>query len=242
MRIIIFIITILSISFTQWPTSPEDPLWIGTGIQPQIQSTSDGGAYIAWLSDGDYNVHLQYLNPEGIPQWPAGGVQITNQPNSSWIAFYHMNMVVDLDNNAIITTVDTRSGLWQVYAYKLNTLAEHLWSINGIHLSITGTENISPRLCLDPTLQGVVVTWASDYSIIHIQGIDAEGSLSWGPNGGVTIFDPTGSYMSPQPVVAGGHVYIQWIRQTGGWPPISELLIQKMDGDGEFFWDSPTVV
>ena len=82
MRIIIFIITILSISFTQWPTSPEDPLWIGTGIQPQIQSTSDGGAYIAWLSDGDYNVHLQYLNPEGIPQWPAGGVQITNQPNS----------------------------------------------------------------------------------------------------------------------------------------------------------------
>ena len=54
----------LSIIFTiclgQWSSSPDDPIWLGDGVQAQVRATSDGGAYVARLSDGNYHVYLQH--------------------------------------------------------------------------------------------------------------------------------------------------------------------------------------
>ena len=102
----------LSFFFTiclgQWPTSPDEPLWLGDGIQAEVRTTSDGGAYVACLSDGSYHVYLQYLNSEGEPQWGNGGIVVSDQPNSSWIAVHHMNLAVDGNDNAIISTLDSK--------------------------------------------------------------------------------------------------------------------------------------
>ena len=105
------LIILCSFSFAQWSSDPGSPQLIGNGIQAQVKPTSDGGVYIAWLSEGNYHVHLQRLNSEGEPQWSDGGIVVSNQPNSSWIAVHHMNLSVDGNDNAIIATLDTRMGI-----------------------------------------------------------------------------------------------------------------------------------
>ena len=39
-----------AVIFAQWSTDPGNPQMLGSGIQPQVHATSDGGVYIAWLT------------------------------------------------------------------------------------------------------------------------------------------------------------------------------------------------
>ena len=235
---------ILTICLGQWPTSPDDPLLIGDGVQAQVKETSDGGAYIAWLSDGNnYQVYLQHLNSDGEPQWGDGGMVVSGQPNSSWIAVHHMNLAVDGNDNAIISTLDTRTGLWQVYAYKISPDGSMIWGEDGLVLSASGVESISPRLTvlLD---NSVVVTWTHNWNAISFQRVSSDGELLWGDGILIEDDDEDATLISPQPIVtAEGDVLIQWIRQSGPypWAPDSELYLQKYDYDGNPLWSEPTI-
>ena len=104
----------------QWSTDLSSPQLLGSGIQPQIASTSDGGAYITWITDGNYHVYVQRMDELGIPQFGDSGYLVSDNDNASWIAVYHLNIVVDDDDNAIISTVDQRTGNWEVYAWKIS--------------------------------------------------------------------------------------------------------------------------
>ena len=95
----------VSLAFSQWSSDPSSPQLLGAGVQAQVKATSDGGVYIAWLTDmGGYHVYLQRFDSEGIPQFDDGGMLISNHNNSSWIAVFHMNLEVDSENNAIGTS------------------------------------------------------------------------------------------------------------------------------------------
>ena len=76
-----------------------------------------------------------------------------------------MNLAVDNENNAIITFVDQRSGPWGVYAYKINPYGEMIWGMDGLSLSNSSLDNISPRLVV---LQdnSVVVSWSKNYNSV----------------------------------------------------------------------------
>jgi len=233
---------ILTICLGQWPTSPDDPLLIGDGVQAQVKETSDGGAYIAWLSDGNnYQVYLQHLNSDGEPQWGDGGMVVSGQPNSSWIAVHHMNLAVDGNDNAIISTLDTRTGIWQVYAYKIAPDGSMPWGTDGLPLSVPGTDNISPRLTVLSD-NSVAVAWCQNYITVRIQRISESGTLQWGDNG-IHIEDSTGDLINPLPLtVDGTNVLLQWNHQSGPfWAPDSKLYLQKYNSSGIELWDSPVV-
>ncbi len=121
----------LTSTFAQWTDNPENPQLLGNGIQPQVKMTSNGGVYFAWLTNGDYHVYLQRLNQQGIAQLSDGGMLISDNNNASWIAVYHLNLVVDNEDNAIITLVDQRTGPWEVYAYKIAPDGTMLWGADG---------------------------------------------------------------------------------------------------------------
>jgi len=232
---------ILAISFGQWSTSPDGPLWLGDGVQAKVKATSDGGAYVAWLSDGSYHVYLQRLNSNGEHQWGDGGMVVSDQPNSSWIAVHHMNLAVDGNDNAIISTLDTRTGIWQVYAYKIAPDGSMPWGTDGLTLSISGSENISPRLTVLED-KSVAVAWCQDYATVRIQRISESGVLEWG-DGGIHIQDNTGDLLNPLPVaVDDNNILLQWNHQTGPfWAPDSKLYLQKYTSSGNELWGSPVV-
>ena len=116
-----------AITFAQWSLDPALPQLLGSGVQPQVAATSDGGVYMAWITAGNYHVYLQRFDPAGEPQFEENGMLVSDNANSSWIAIYHLNIVVDSDNNAILTTVDERTGNWEVYAWKIAPDGTMLW-------------------------------------------------------------------------------------------------------------------
>ena len=225
----------------QWSNDPAQALNLGSGIQPQIAATADGGAYVAWLSEGSFHIYLQRLDPAGIPQWDTGGLLISDAANSSWIAVFHLNLAVDGEGNAILTSVDTRTGVWAVYAWKVSPAGEMLWNPSGLMLSGLGTENISPRLAVWPD-NSVIVTWTRDYNSVSLQRIDADGSLLW-PAGGLSWSVATGNLMAPLPVILNtDEVLVQAIRQTGTFPAVtSSVLVMKFDQAGNMLWESAAV-
>ena len=90
--ILLFSVTVIS---AQWSSDPASPQSLGSGIQAQLAATSDGGVYVAWLSDGNnYQVYLQRLNSSGEPQWDDNGMVVSNNDNATWIAVYHLNLAV----------------------------------------------------------------------------------------------------------------------------------------------------
>ena len=233
-------IWMFSIMFAQWTNNPENPLLLGSGIQPQVKMASNGDVYYAWLTEGNYHVYLQKLNEDGIIQFSDGGMLISDNNNSSWIAVYHLNLAVDSENNAIITLVDQRYGSWEVYAYKINPNGEMIWGIDGLSLSNSGVSNISPRLVVLPD-NSIVVSWSKNYNSVVMQRISPNGELLW--NEGIAINNLLASLMSPQPIInSNGELLLQWISQTGqAWAADSKLYLQKYNLDGSFIWNEPTV-
>ncbi|MBC8191675.1 MAG: T9SS type A sorting domain-containing protein [Candidatus Marinimicrobia bacterium] len=229
-------ITALSIR-GEWSNDPGNPVNLGSGIQPQIVSTSDGGSYVAWLTSGNFHIYLQRLDINGDPQWNPGGILVSDAPNSSWIAVYHMNLAVDGEDNAIISTVDTRTGNWEVYAYKIDPDGNAVWNENGLALSVNGRDNISPRLVVETSDNSVIVTWSDDYSSLRLQRISSDGQVLWGTSG-INASTFNASLMSPQPVQSSdGHILVQAVKQTGSFPALSsQVIMQKYALDGTAQW------
>ena len=243
MKYFLTICLMFSLTSAQWSSDPASPQLMGTGIHAQVAATSDGGVYIAWLTDGNYHVYIQRLDAAGEAQFEESGMLVSNQPNASWFAVYHMNLAVDDDDNAIISTLDTRTGLWQVYAYKIAPDGSMIWGEDGLVLSASGVESISPRLTVLPD-NSVVVTWTHNWNAVSFQRVSSDGELLWGDGILIEDDDEDATLISPQPIVtAEGDVLIQWIRQSGPypWAPDSELYLQKYDYDGNPLWSEPTI-
>ena len=243
MKKILILLFIVSLAFSQWSSSPSSPQLVGSGVQAQVKATSDGGVYIAWLTDmGGYHVYLQRFDSEGIAQFDDGGMLISNNNNSSWIAVFHMNLDVDSENNAIITVLDERSGPWNVYAYKIAPDGSMLWGDDGVTVSSSSIANYSPRLAVFHD-NSVVVTWSQNLSTVCFQRISSEGDLMWGEDG-IIIADASASLMSPQPIVnTDGDALIQWISQSGPvWAANSKIYLQKYDLNGNSLWSEPIIV
>ncbi len=236
------VLLILSALFSQWTTNPDTPLTLGSGIQPQIAPLADGSVYIAWLSGATFYVYLQLLDPAGYPQFPFGGMLVSDHPNYSWIAVVHLNMIHDSQGNAILSFVDIRTGSWNVFIYKISPAGEFLWGPDGIQLSFGAVDNISPRLLLLED-DAVVVSWCENYSIIHAQKLTADGIPAWGDDG-LVIADPDADLQGPYSILAeDGTLLLRWIRQTGTfWSPNSELFLQNYDTDGSPLWAAPAEV
>ena len=235
-NLFIRLLLLTAITTAQWSSDPSLPQLIGTGVQSQVAPTSDGGVYIAWLTDGNYHVYIQRLDAAGEAQLDESGLLVSDNNNASWIAVYHLNLAVDGNDNAIITTVDQRTGIWEVYAWKIAPDGSMPWGQDGVTLTNSGVGNMSPRLTILPD-NSAVVTWTHNDNSVLFQRISSDGTLLWGD--GILMEDDDADLMSPQPIITvEGDVLIQWIRQSGAfpWAMDSELYLQKYDYDGNPQW------
>ena len=221
-RILISLFILSSLLRSQWSTDLSSPQNLGDGIQPQMAATSNGGVYIAWITDGDYHVYVQFMDELGIGQFGDSGLLISDNENASWIAIYHLNIVVDANDNAIISTVDQRTGSWEVYVWKIAIDGSMLWANEGLQITNSSTSNMSPRLeVMDDN--SVVVTCSHNDGEILFQKISSEGDLLWGD--GIIKQDDSKYLVSPQSVLdENGDIVFQWLRQSSGWPIYLSLI------------------
>lgn len=98
--------------------------WTGAGVavaglpefdelSPSSCSDGQGGAILAWLSDGGTdNVWVQKLNSAGAEQWAAGGVKVANDARGGNVA---PQVVSDDNHGAIVCWMDNSDGSMNVY-------------------------------------------------------------------------------------------------------------------------------
>jgi hypothetical protein len=169
------------------------PQWAADGIpictaadnqfSPVLVSDGSGGAIIAWQDHrgGSTNdIYAQRVDASGTTLWTADGVAVcvaTDEQDDPRI-------LADDSGGAFLVWTDYRSGTNNdIYAQRLNAAGVPQWSIDGLPVVTTATNQQDPRMAPDGA-GGVIVVWEEVASgDVYGQRLDAAGTIQWAVSG-----------------------------------------------------------
>jgi len=227
----------------QWTTDGV-PVYAATGTQnrPMIVSDGSGGAIIVWedLRNGSTNdIYAQRINSSGAAQWAANGIPVCmaiGEQSRPMIA-------TDGASGAIITWYShPSSGIYSIYAQRINGNGVAQWSVNGVALCPDLTSQIDPKIISDGA-GGAIVVWKDNrtntYTDIYAQRINRSGVLKW-ITGGVGICVMARQQWAPSiaPDGSGGAI-IAWADQRS--TTSDDIYAQRIDSSGNHLWVSDGV-
>ncbi|MCX5991740.1 MAG: YDG domain-containing protein [Chloroflexi bacterium] len=144
---------------------------------PQLISDGSGGAIITWMDprSGNIDIYVQRVNSNGAVQWTADGVPICTAPGEQ----KGQQLTSDGSGGAIIIWWDQRSGMWDIYAQRVNSSGAVQWAANGVPICTALGDQTQPQLTSDGS-GGAIITWedlrSSNWDI-YAQRVDSSGSL-----------------------------------------------------------------
>ena len=241
-RALLFLLFISIPLFSQWTSNTAvNTLVSDEAGEQSVQKLAlcpDGSTYYSWFDSrgGSYAVYLQKFNANGVAQFQAGGILVSNNPQNSSLVDW--DMIADNNNNAIITFTDIRSGgTINPFAYMISPAGTQMWGANGVTLS-DSVNSFQPNPKVVQTSDGnYVFFWrvGSGPQKLCLQKLNAAGVKQWGAspiywssgtnenydwpamvpsdNGGVIVMFSgyTGSFISP----ANYKIYSQKVSSTG---------------------------
>jgi len=234
--------------FAQWSSNPSVNLTVcdttGEQVLPKIAATSDGGCYIGWFDarSGGYAVYLQKLDAQGVKQFPANGLLISNNPQSTSLVDW--DLAVDDSNCCVLAFTDTRAGTSiNPYAYRISPSGQFLWGANGIALTDSVTVfQANPKVIV--TSDGnFIIPWQYNNKI-GMQKISKAGTKVWGNVPIMVIGNPSinEKFNYPTGVKSeNGNFILYWIGYTGSFisPSNYKLYTQKYTPAGSGLWGNP---
>ncbi|MFH1119421.1 MAG: T9SS type A sorting domain-containing protein [Bacteroidota bacterium] len=152
---------------------------------PTIVSDGSGGAIIAWSDNRggtNYDIYAQRINGNGIVQWAVDGIAVCTA------AEYQANpkTASDGSNGAIIVWQDRRSGIYDIFAQRIDSNGAARWAADGEAICIAESTQEFPEMISDGK-GGAICTWndkRSHYSTdIYAQLINSNGEMQWKANG-----------------------------------------------------------
>jgi hypothetical protein len=194
----IFAQRVSSIGTAQWtPDGVAICIASGTQFAPTVVSDAAQGAIVTWqdMRSGTSDVYAQRVSNLGVVQWTANGVAICTATADQ----YFPTIASDGANGAIITWSDARSGVVSdIYVQRVSGAGTPQWAANGVVISNTTNDGISPTIVYDGA-GGMIVAW-QDYrsgsSDIYALSLNASGGIPTAVSG------PTRG-----PAMLVGHVY-----------------------------------
>ena len=252
----LFLTALLAVSntFAQWSSDSlqNTPIIVHSGNQvvPKIKATSDGGCYISWYDNrnGNYDVYLQRLNPQGEKLWASDGLLISDHPQDTWVTDY--DLAVDQNDNAILVFNDIRNGSdngWDVFAYKISPSGDFLWGPDGIGLSpaVNSESEMSPKVTVT-SAGNYVFAWTRSGAedVVALQKLSSSGDKLWGTDGITIVGQQSSDASHPQLVAADDDsVIVLWKNMVGSYPSTKTfLMVQKLTPGGTFAWGADGVV
>lgn len=248
--ITVLLLLISASTFAQWSSDPAVNLTVsdltGEQVLPKIALTSDGGCYIGWFDQrgGSYAVYLQKLNSQGVKQFAADGLLISNNPQSSSLVDW--DLAVDDSNCCVLAFTDTRAGSSiNPYAYRISPSGQFLWGANGI--ALTDSVNVyqaNPKVIV--TSDGnIIIPWQYNNKIA-VHKLDKAGNKVWGSVPKMIIGNPSIStgekFNYPIGVKSdNGSFILYWVGYTGQFfsPANYKLYTQKYSSTGTGLWGNP---
>ena len=213
-------------------------------VQPKIRPTPDGGCYISWFDNDPtgnppfgYDVFLQRLDANGVPQWPDGGIRFADLGMSSTQDY---GLDVDADGNALLAFLDDRNpkGI-AVTVMKVDPAGVQLWGPKGRQAGKGQDFKGNPKITA--TSDGFVVAGWINGNNLTFQRMNAAGQRQWGV-AGVTIPAPSGLTYSMSDLHEGdqGSAIVSFVSAAGFSGP-KHLLANKLSDTGALLWGSDHV-
>ena len=208
-------------------------------VQPKIRPTPDGGCYISWFDNDPsgnppfgYDVFLQRLDANGVPQWAAGGIRFADLGMSSTQDY---GLDVDADGNALLAFLDDRNpkGI-AVTVMKVDPTGVQHWGPKGRQAGKGQDFKGNPKIAA--TSDGFVVAGWINGNNLTFQKMDANGKRQWGV-AGATIVAPVGLTYSMADLHAGdgGSAIVSFVSAAGFTGP-KHLLANKLSTTGTLLW------
>ncbi len=221
---------------TRW-TTDGTPVCTVADIQRNVHLTTDGcgGSIQVWqdLRSGQYDIYAQRISADGTPLWTTNGVAICtaggNQRNP--------RAVHDENGGAIIAWRDSRSGTSNIYAQRVDSNGNTLWTANGVAVcTIANGANIVDLV--PDGAGGAIIIW-DDFRVgpnvdIYAQRLDPSGTALWTSNG-VGVCTHGDQQFGPVITADGlGGAVIAWDDYRSG--PNSDVYAQRLDPSGTALW------
>ncbi len=225
----------------QWSTNNaiNTPVALAPKSQNSVHSVTDSNGGIIMVWDDNRNsattkddIFAQRLNADGVRKWNLYGINICNdagvQKNSS---------VTDVGNgSAIITWQDDRAGNYDIYAQKIDSSGNVLWTSNGVSICSKTTAQKGPKIVGD-NAGGAFIVWEDSLSFywdIYAQHINSNGTLAWA-SGGVSICSAPNTQSNPRIDVDGlGGAVITWQDKRNNVD--YDIYAQRINSLGTVLW------
>ncbi|MBN1448192.1 MAG: choice-of-anchor D domain-containing protein, partial [Bacteroidetes bacterium] len=236
----IFVFAPFMVAHAQWNSDPasNNPICRAGNNQvaPKLVSDGKGGAIICWAdersSQNFYEVYAQRISGDGIVQWTQNGIAVAPLNNAQ----LKPEMISDDAGGAIVVWTDTRNGNIDIYAQRIDSSGNALWTVDGVAVAFGGMDQTDPKLTGDGN-HGAIVTWSahtgsSQDSHIYAQRIDGTGKLAWSQEVQVSSSDQFES----SPCIAGdgsGGAYIAWSFYNNGQ---YDVFAQRLNAGGAPQW------
>jgi hypothetical protein len=224
-------------------------MWADSGVavadtinrQENHMMTTDGagGAIVVWEDrrNADKDLYVQRLDPNGNTLWQRNGIRIT--PDAAWEQ--SPQIISDGVGGAIIVWEDTRAGLIDIYAQRIDANGDKLWTPSGVAICTAGDSQHNPNLTTDGA-GGAIIAWYDPRTqvdqYIYAQRIDDDGNVLWQADGDTVC---TNSYRQFTPWIvsddAGGAI-VAWYEDNG---PSYDIRAQRIDPDGAVLWTEDAV-
>jgi len=197
---------------------------------PVICGDGQGGAIIAWedfRNDPNYqDIYAQKMSSTGAPQWAVNGTPICDATSYQ----YQQQICGDGFGGAILVWMDYRNSNMDIYAQRVNSEGNTLWTGNGIPIVNISLAQEKPQLCSDGA-GGAIIVWEDSRAgqkDIYAQRIKASGQVDWTING-ILICNKTGNQAFPRLVSDGTHGAIMC------WSDV-DVYAQKVTAAGASQW------
>lgn len=173
------------------------------------------------------------LAPRVVAGWPPEGLSICEQPGDQVAS----QLTTDCAGGAIVAWQDARSDTLGIYAQRLTSTGEALWTAGGKKIVTAEGDSLRPCVTSDG-VGGAHIVWhdarAAHYNV-YVQRIDADGNPQWNVDG-VAVCEAVGDQVEAQIVGddAGGAIVV-WLDGRDGF---AHLYGQRFDAQGIMLWQA----
>ena len=207
---------------------------------PMIASDGAGGAIITWVDSrsGTKDIYAQKVSAGGTVAWGPNGVPVCTAAGDQDFPV----ITPDGAGGAFIAWNDGRTAFPEIYAQRLDSGGNPVWTPNGVNAATNTVETMAGPCIIGDGAGGAIIAWydrrvAQDD--IYGQRIDATtGALLWAPTGAAicttgNVWPPQGSGSIPIISNGTGGAIMTWSTMVGSH---RNVYAQNIEAGGAVKW------
>ncbi len=239
---------VTSVALAQWNTnsSINTPVCIATKSQNNSHAVPDtkGGAIIAWDDNrnsvtGSTDIYAQRIKNNGFGKWTTNGIAVcSNTLTQKSVAITGSG----IDGSAIVVWEDKRAGNNDIYAQKIDSSGNVLWTLDGVAVCNKTTSQKNPKLISD-NAGGAIIVWEDSvnfYWDVYAQRISSSGALLWATTGVAVCAAPNTQVNPKIDVDDMGGAVITWQDKRNSTD--YDIYAQRLNPAGIIQWAANGVV